>query len=242
MKRILFLLVGLLAITAQAQENESIIFISPNYSYQFPIADMKVLYGNNSLVGLDITKVSEQNIVYGISGHFLFSSNVKDTTMLDHMMDENRNIIDQNGQIADVLLQERGFSLSAKLGYFYPLKGKSSGLLTYGSLGFLQHKTRIDVRNSSVPQLDENDLKMYDQLSNGLSASAFAGYMHISEKNHAHVYAGIELTRGFTQNRRDYNYSTGGAITTPRNDSFVGLKFGWIIPISKRTTTEYYYY
>ena len=32
-------------------------------------------------------------------------------------MDDNNNIIDQNGQISDIILSERGFNSSLKLGY-----------------------------------------------------------------------------------------------------------------------------
>lgn len=243
MKKIYFLVYTLVIFfNAKAQESQSIIFASPNYTYQIPMFDMAEQYGNNSLVGLDLNKLSEHNILYGFSSHFLFGSQVKDSTMLDHLMDENRNIIDQNGQYADVLLQERGFNFSAKLGYFFASeKNPSSGIMTYGSVGFLQHKTRIDVRNTTVPQLQGDYLKMYDRLSNGLSTSLFAGYMHISQKNHAHLYCGLEFTRAFTYNQRDFNYSPL-ATHSLRNDSFLGLKLGWIIPIGKRSTQEFYYY
>lgn len=241
MKIRLILFSAILSITTLAQEKKNMILISPNYSYQFPIADMKDIYGNNSLIGIDISKINNQNILYGFSGHFIFSDNIKDTTILDHLMDANRNIIDENGQIANVLLQQRGFSFYTKLGYFYPLKHNSSGLLSYMGLGFLQHKIRIDIRNSNTPQLSKENLEMYDQLSNGIITSGFLGYMHISKKNHAHIYIGIECIRGFTKNRRNYNYNAGGAIKELRNDSFFGIKFGWIIPVGKRNTKEYYY-
>ena len=36
-------------------------------------------------------------------------------------MDDNNNIIDQNGQISDIILSERGFNSSLKLGYLYSI-------------------------------------------------------------------------------------------------------------------------
>ena len=65
---------------------------------------------------------------------------------------------------------------------------------------------------------------MYDGLSNGLSASLFIGWMHMSEKDKGHFYTGLDLTNGFTQNRRSYNYNVDGPITKPRNDFLMGLK------------------
>ncbi|MAD50226.1 MAG: hypothetical protein CMC95_02850 [Flavobacteriales bacterium] len=240
----LFLLL-LITVQLNAQSEgskEKIVFISPFYELQFPFGDMKNDYGINSSLGLDVSLINSNNIYLSLSGSFLFGSQVKDTTILDHLMDDNYNIIDENGQIAEIILSERGFNTSLKLGYLYPILHQSSGLLAYASVGFHQHKTRIDVKNSTVPQLDEESKKMYDQLTNGLSTSAFIGYLNISDKSGLHFYAGMELTRSFSYNQRSYNHIVGGPINDLRNDSFLGLKFGWIVPIKKRSTKEYYYF
>ena len=153
----------------------------------------------------------------------MFGNNIKDTTILDHLMDDNRNIIDENGQIADITLQERGFNSKVKLGYLYPTYNETSGVLAYGFIGFHQHKTRIDVRNSSVPQLNEEYKKIYDQLRNGVSTGVFLGYMHFSQKNFTHFYAGLEYNKAITQNRRDSNYHP--IKEGNYNDSFLSFKF-----------------
>ena len=105
----------------------------------------------------------------------------------------------------------------------------------------MQHKIRIQVETNNVPNLEDEYLKMYDGLSNGLSASLFIGWMHMSDKGKGHFYAGLDLNNGFTQNRRNYNYNVNGPITKLRNDLLIGLKLGWVIPISKRTNQEFYY-
>lgn len=240
----LFLLLFLtLQLNAQSEDaKEKIVFISPFYELQFPFGDMKTDFGINSNLGLELSLINDKNIYLSLSGSFLFGSQVKDTTILSHLMDENFNIIDENGQIAEIILSERGFNTALKVGYLYPLFSEKSGILTYGSIGFHQHKIRIDVKNSTVPQLDTEHKKMYDQLASGLSTSAFLGYLNISKKSGVHFYAGMELTRAFTHNQRSYNHIVGGPINELRNDSFLGLKFGWIVPISKRSTKEYYYF
>jgi hypothetical protein len=238
-----FLLLITLQLNAQSEDTkEKIVFVSPFYELQFPFGDMKSDYGVNSSLGLDVSLLNSNNIYLSLSGSFLFGNQVKDTTILDHLMDDNYNIIDENGQIAEIILSERGFNTSFKLGYLYPVLHESSGLLAYGSIGFHQHKTRIDVKNSTVPQLNEENKKMYDQLTNGFSTSAFFGYLNISDNSGVHFYAGMELTRAFSYNQRSYNHIVGGPIEELRNDSFLGLKFGWIVPISKRSTKEYYYF
>jgi hypothetical protein len=237
------ILFTILSLSTIAQEKkEKIIFFGANYELQLPQYDLKDDFGASSGVGLDLSLLSSKNIFYSLSGVFMFGNNVKDTTILDHLMDDNRNVIDQNGQIADITLQQRGYTLSGKLGYLFPIKSSTSGILGYGSLGFHEHKTRIDVRNSSVPQLDEEYKKIYDQLRNGLSYSLFLGYMHISENKFSHLYLGVEYTNALTENRRSYNYISEGAIEGVNNDSYLSIKVGWIIPISKRSSKEYYYF
>lgn len=240
MKKIFIVFFFLLNTSLFCQEKQNMLFFSSNYDVQFPLFDLKADYGISSNVGLDISVLTTQNLYLSISNSFMFGNNVKDTTILDHLMDENRNIIDQNGQIADITLQQRGFNSNLKIGYLLPTFKETSGIFTYGFVGFHQNKTRIDVRNSTVPQLNNQNKKMYDQLRNGLSLGGFLGIMHISDKNFAHFYAGIEVTKSFSENRRNYNYKE---IKEGRyNDSFMSFKLGWIIPISKRKVKEYYYF
>ena len=163
---VLLILFIAMQIYAQSDDTKSkITFISPFYELQFPIADMKTDFGANSNLGLELSLINDNNIYLSMSGSFLFGSRVKDTTILDHLMDNNYNIIDNNGQIAEILLNQRGFNTNLKLGYHYPIIHENSGLLVYASIGFHQHKINIDVKNSNVPQLDTEHKKMYDQLS-----------------------------------------------------------------------------
>ena len=239
--RILIFSILFLSISfSKAQEKQDLFFLSINYDIQIPQCDLKTDYGLSSSVGFDGSYLNTKNIYWSISNSFMFGNNVKDTTILDHLMDENRNIIDQNGQIADITLQERGFNSNIKIGYLHPTFKETSGILGYGFIGFHQHKTRIDVRNSTVPQLDDNYKKIYDELRNGIAGGAFLGFMHISEKNFSHLYLGVEYTKAITQNRRNYNYRS--VKSGNYNDSFLSLKLGWIIPISKRSVKEYYYF
>ena len=240
---ILLILLTTLKINAQSEDtNGKVVFISPFYELQFPFADMKADFGVNSNLGLELSLINDNNIYLSISGSFLFGSQVKDTTILDHLMDDNNNIIDKNGQIAEILLNQRGYNTKLKLGYLYPIIHENSGLLANGSIGFHQHKINIDVKNSTVPQLGAEHKKMYDQLASGLSTSVFMGYLSISKKSGIHFYAGMELMRAFSYNQRSYNHIVGGPINEIRNDSFMGFKFGWIVPISKRSTKEFYYF
>ena len=240
MKKIFFVIFLFYSSINFAQEVQNIFFFNPNYDLNIPLADLKADYGLSSSIGLDFSMISKKNLFYSISNSLMFGSNIKDTTILDHLMDENRNIIDQNGQISDIIIQQRGFNSNLKLGYLFAKEEKSSGLLCYLHAGFHQNKKRIDVRNGTVPQLDENYIKIYDQLRNGLSIGGFLGFLHISEKNNTHFITGIEFSKSYSKNRRDYNFAQ--VKEGFYNDSFINLKFGWIIPISKRKVREFYYF
>ena len=223
MNKSVFILIFFCINSLFAQSNDPVTIINPHYSLQQAALDMADKYGMSSGLGLDFIQITSNNFVWGVGTQFIFGSNIKDSTLLDHLMDE------------------RGYHFSLKGGYFHPIIDNTKGLIALCGLGFIQHKTRIQVETNNVPNLEDDYLKMYDGLSNGLSASLFFGWMHMSEKGKGHFYAGFDLTNGFTQNRRSYNYNVDGPITTPRNDLLMGLKLGWVIPISKRSNQEFYY-
>lgn len=244
MKKNLIILLLTLGIGTQAQENaqDPITFVAPHYAFHLPGWDLADQYGMFSSLGLEGLRITSSNLIYGLSFDFIAGGTIKDTNLLAHLTDDKGYVITSEGTIGEVLLFQRGYNAQFKAGYFFPLSAPSSGLVALGGLGFTQYKTKIDVDNDNIPALNEDYKKMYDHLSNGLSTSGFLGYLHISEKNRAHFYAGIELNRAFAYNRRDYNYDVGGANPNLRNDFSTAFKIGWLIPISKRTTTEYYYY
>lgn len=238
----LFLLVISTTFGQDEASEKKIIFFAPNYGMQFPLGDLKNEFGIGSNVGLELGLLTAKNLFFSIHGDQLFGNNVKDTTILDHLMDENLNIIDQNGQIADILLLERGFNFQFKAGYLFPLNNETSGVLAYATIGYHQHRIKIDVKNDNVPQLNDEYKKMYDQMVAGPMTSVFLGYLNISRSSGIHFYGGLEFGRAFSKNQRSYNYINGGPINGIRNDSFVAIKLGWIIPVSKRTTKEFYYF
>ena len=241
MNKSVFILIFFCINTLFAQSNDPATIINPHYSLQQAALDMADKYGMSSGLGLDFIQITSNNFVWGVGTQFIFGSNIKDSTLLDHLMDDRGNIFGKNGEISSITLFERGYHFSLKGGYFHPIIDNTKGLIALCGLGFIQHKTRIQVETNNVPNLEDDYLKMYDGLSNGLSASLFFGWMHMSEKGKGHFYAGFDLTNGFTQNRRSYNYNVDGPITTPRNDLLMGLKLGWLIPISKRSNQEFYY-
>ena len=221
----------------------SFMMIGATGARQTPEGELEYRFGKSFKVGGVFQWKSKKNIVIGLDGQFLFGNTVKENNILNSLSTDQGGIISAQGEFADVILYERGFKFELKLGKVFPLFGpnKNSGLLTTIGTGLLQHKIRIENQGSSIPSIEEDYKKGYDRLSNGLSFTAFAGYMNFGNNRFVNFYAGVELTKAVTQNRRSFNFDTREQDTKKRNDLLVGIRIGWVIPIYKRVPKEFYY-
>ncbi|MBP6334271.1 MAG: hypothetical protein KA444_02275 [Bacteroidia bacterium] len=249
MSRVLFIFLLIfipgIALSQQNVRDSSISFfvIGASAAYQFPGGDLSDRFGNNMNVGGFFQWKTKSNLIFGIEGQFIFGNTVKEDDILNSLATDQGGIIASDGSFADVILYERGYKFDFKVGKIFPVIGpnKNSGLLATVSSGILQHKIRIENQSSAVPSIEDDYKKGYDRLSNGLSVSAFLGYVNYSNHRMVNFYAGFELTKGFTQNRRSFNYDTREHDARKRNDLLLGIRVGWMIPIYKRTPKQFYY-
>jgi len=213
-----------------------------SYAIQLPGGDLADRFGINSSLGLAGDFKTKKNFSFGLSGSFIFGNKVKED-VLASLKNSYGDIIDNSGNIADVLVLERGFTVNANAGWIWPLVGPNpnSGILFKIGGGFLQHKVRIEANKNYVPQIQGEYVKGYDRLTNGLLLTQFIGYQYLSNKRLINFYAGIELMQGFTKNRRDYNFDLMGPDNTNRLDFLYGIRAGWILPIYRRPPKEIYY-
>jgi len=247
MQRIIFIfLSSLLFLSTNAQVNikDSTVFaplISASYSYQWPGGDLVNRFGSNSSIGAAFMIKTKSNWIFGIDGNFIFGNNVKEDGILDSISTEKGQIIDENGNNANIDFFERGFLASLKIGRLFSLFGpnKNTGVVIIGSVGLLQHKIRIE---GDAPPIQDDYKKGYDRLTNGLALSEFIGYLYLGNKRVLNFYAGFEFTQAWTRNRRSYNFDTMKKDETKRIDVLSGIRAGWIIPLYKRVPDEYYYY
>ncbi len=247
-KFFLFLLLLLGHLSAKSQQNirdSSIAFmmIGASAAWQAPSGNLDERFGNNFNIGGVIQWKSKKNLLYGFEGQFLFGNTVHESNILDGLTTDQGGLISAQGNYADVILYERGFKFELKAGKIFPVVGpnKNSGLLFSLGSGLLQHKIRIENQGSSIPAIEDDYKKGYDRLTNGLSLTAFAGYINFSNNRMVNFYIGLEMTEAFTQNRRSFNFDTREQDLTKRNDVLIGLRFGWNIPIYKRSPKQYYY-
>lgn len=213
------------------------LLISPFYIAQFPFGNMGDRFGFNSQVGMALNYKLRYNIIIGGEGGFLFGGKVRETGILNSIATNTGQHITQDGVLANVKLQERGFAIKANFGKLvaFGTKHPDAGLLFITSVGFIQHKIAIDVNEKTIPQLSKVYRKGYDRLTNGPIISQFIGGMWLERKRFISLYGGLQFDLAFTQNRRAVNFDTMKKDATKRLDMFLGIKVGWVIPVFTQT-------
>lgn len=210
-----------------------------DYGVQIPANDMANRFGVNSAFGFGYYYKTASNFTIGAEFQFITGSNVKENNILDSVVTSTGHAIDIEGNLVQVEFSERGYSTFVKLGKLFPVsENQNSGILTTFGVGFIQHKIRIKVPDN-IPQLNDEYVKGYDRLTNGLALKQFIGYQFLDPRLRFNFYCGIEAVQGFTQNRRSYNYDTRERDDRERFDAFYGLRFGMLFPIyNKREKNE----
>lgn len=251
LKYILFLIISINIYLAKGQvsvsdSSLSIPMFYATYAYQFPGGDLADRYGNNSSVGGGFKWKSKQNWLFGAEYVYLFGNNVKVTDqIMNNIKTSSGQIINSAGNFASYSIQERGYYISGRFGKLFPLlsPNPNSGFFLMGSLGYFQHKIRIEVTDNNIPQLRDDYKKGYDRLASGFGISEMLGYMYLSNNRLINLFVGVEFNQAWTKPKRDVNFDTMEPDElSNRFESLAGIKVGWIIPIFKRLPNKVYYY
>ncbi|GAB4256118.1 MAG: hypothetical protein Kow0079_13190 [Vicingaceae bacterium] len=213
------------------------------FAVQFPDGDLKDRFKTNMNVGGGFSIKTTKNIIFGIKGSFMWNGSIKENDILKDITTVDGYVIDKEGRLTSVFLEERGFTGFLTFGKIFNKFGfnQNSGILTTFGAGFMQHKIRIAFKDE-ITNLSDEYKKGYDRLSNGPAFNAFVGYIFLSKNRLVNFFGGFEATMAFTKNRRGFNFDTMSEDNDLRNDLLYSIRVGWIIPFNKRTTREYYYY
>lgn len=226
------------------QEKSSLTAILFDYTHQFPMADLQKNFGDNSSIGISIIRKNVDNSLFGVEGSYIFGSKIKAKNLFDGVATENGEIINEDGLFANVITSERGFSTFLLGGKAFTLaENNETGIYLMGGIGYMQHKIKIQTQEDFIPHLSEEYKKGYDRLSGGFSMKLNANYIYFSKKNNIRFFAGVELIKGWTKNLRAYNFDEMKYTSNEvRNDILIGVRTGFIIPISRRNQEEFHYY
>lgn len=253
-KRLILLLTTFLLIVqtiwAQSSMKDSSInasLVTIHYSFQIPQNNLRERFGNNSAIGIGYTYKTKKKWEMGIQYQFLFGNDVKDTSMLSELRTPSGGIISESGDFAFYRLLQRGHHVFIHAGYQFLTLGKNPncGFIAQGGLGFLQHKVAFQNLNDDIPQFNARNKDYqagYDRYTTGITLTEFIGYRHLSDNGLVNFYLGVEAIQGLTKLRRSYQVDYPVDFeNTIRKDFLYGLKAGWILPIYKKPSKDFYY-
>ncbi|WP_157454240.1 hypothetical protein [Crocinitomix catalasitica] len=213
-----------------------------NYKANYTGGDLSKKWGFTNHLGADVNYKFENNVTIGLDGGFLFGKQLRSDDAFKYVINSFGQITSLTGDPASVLILMRGATAHFDFGYVFNRFGNNpnSGIWVKAGGGFLMHKSRIESLYDDVPQLEGEYRKGYDELTMGVSTKQFVGYLFQANRRLIKMYAGFEFVQGFTKNVRSYNFALGGPDNSSKFDMMYGFKVGYIIPIYKRTRTQYY--
>ncbi len=216
--------------------------LSIHFSGQIPGGDLAKRFGPNINLGGSFMVKTKHNWLMGLESNYFFGRNVKEN-VLTQLKNSDGFIVDNEGYPADIRVTERGFGIHLTggkiLNFLSP--NPNSGLMVSVGAGYLQSKIKLYDAQQRIAAVKGELARGYDRLSGGVSFTQFIGYMFLSDNRLLNLYFGVESYQGFTHSIRKLNYDTGLPDTQKRVDMLFGLRFGWILPLYKKTPNEFYY-
>lgn len=222
------------------------LLLNVSYAAQLPAGNLSSRFGLSMSAGTAIEYFwANKNWIIGAETFYLFGQTVKEDVLAFARTTEGE-ILGDIGNYASVDLRQRGYYAGGYMGHFFKTKEQGNQIggfrVTLGA-GFLQHWIRIqDNQNVSVPQLSGAYRAGYDRLTNGLAFNQCIGWQVLSRNKRINFHIGLELTEGFTKNRRGFNFDTGLRDAKNRLDMLYALKLAWMLPFwsaQKASEIEY---
>lgn len=219
------------------------VLVGVNGTFDLPGADMAKRFGPGYRVGISGHYKTQKGWLFGGKLDFLNGSDIREDSMFYGVTGAEKSFINQDGQRLFVETFKRGFMLGAEVGRLFTLKPTvpDAGILVMTGLGFMQHRVLIKDKSESIVALSGDYRKGYDRLVNGLYLEQYIGYMYMSNSGLVNFHIGFDFVAGFTQGRRDFLYDVRRPGTDKRLDLMYGVRGGWILPIFKRKSEDYFF-
>ncbi|MBL6871645.1 MAG: hypothetical protein ISQ95_03515 [Flavobacteriales bacterium] len=217
--------------------------IRVSLAVQSPKGDFEEDFGLNSNIGISVGWKNGKNKTFELCYNFIHSSNVKNRSIVTHLLNDQGWIINQYGEENLFLLYHRGGLLSLDFGKVFNRYGtnSNSGIFIRGGVGAMYHKIRIENQENLIPQLSKKYLKYYDRLTAGIILKQYIGYQHISKSRLVNFTIGIEIIESFNKGMRDYQIDLMGPYLDQKRDMYLGIRAEWIFPVLRKEPNEFYY-
>lgn len=230
---------------AQFQVRDSVLFdphITIGMGVHDPQLDLAHRFGRSGSPSLGFHIKTRKNWYFGIEGNYIFGDKVNEPGLLSNLYTDNGEILDDQGQIAIMYIQERGWSYFLDGGKIFNVFGpnKNSGLLAYGGVGYMQHKIRIEHQATHIYALEGDYLHGYDRFASGPASKLYLGYFHMSNRRLVNFTVGLEYMQGWCTPRRTLNFDTQQQETGVRKDGLLGIRVGWTFHMYSRTPNDFY--
>ncbi len=258
MRRIFTVLILLAGISVYGQDKDKLFgpeekiepkhgfILCGNGQFDLPAADMAKRFGSSFRLGPGVLYKTRNNWLFGVKFDFITGGTIHEDSLMINIRDKYSGggslyeFINNSGERIGVPLYERGYAVGITAGKIIPFKKlhPDNGLTLLTTVGFIQHKIDIYVKDKDVPALQGSYLKGYDRLTNGSFVEQYVGYSYFSKYKLINYTIGLDALFGFTQGRRDYLYDVMRPDNAKRLDILYGIRAGWFIPMFKRKSEE----
>ena len=181
---------------------------------------------------------SARNLTLGINHTPFWGNKVSYNNLFGDMLGPSGEILDQNGFPTIIRYYMRGNSTTLTAGKLLGGKpGKPRQFEIALGAGFMQHFVKMQFDAGRTPQLEGEYAKGYDRLTNGLQLVQHFRWHYLNPETIS-LFAGLDISQGFTKNRRSWNYGDHGPDKDLHFDFYTGISAGIIIPLSLKSQTQ----
>ena len=170
-------------------------------------------------------------------------ADVNEPGLLSDLMTAQGQIIDNEGDIAQITVTGRGGQFGLGVGKVFPTAASNpnSGWLLKGGLGSIHHNVHFDYTENRIGPLEDDRVKGYDRMRWGAYAELWFGYWLMSSDQRINAFAGLSTGVAQTHSLRSINFDTLEPNEARLVEGWVGLEAGWVFHIYKRAQKEYWY-
>ncbi len=190
--------------------------------YNINQGDWKARYPAFTSVPLALEYFHRHKYIVGANYNIYLGSQVQENGLYGQMVNNNNQLLDQNGYPAVVRTYMRGFQSGVHALKSFPFKAGSNWHLQIGGgLGYYRSHTKFVFDEDQVPQIDGNYTAGYDRLSSGYYLQEQLRIQYLNNEL-VSMGIGVNLMQGSSKHLRAYDFAT----QTPGFQQFTDFSYG----------------